>query len=221
MYFKLSKSQEIDLLNQPETGMGYQVVEANKTGSYNREKFLILNSEVVIEMNGYEDGYIRKVINEGIFTIKSSASFITLNSITVLNEKQIRNQVNESKNEKEKGALDNPKEYANGEEIFVRLSAFDDDKRIDKINKCLRPGSFTTTEDDYIVCKYMDDDPIERYALPNNDEIKFAFYIQPIKSDTLQRGRVQPANGKRGGGKEAYFANGTAKGTFKNQTPYN
>jgi hypothetical protein len=144
-----------------------------------------------------------------------------LNSITVLNEKQIRNQVNESKNEKEKGALDNPKEYANGEEIFVRLSAFDDDKRIDKINKCLRPGSFTTTEDDYIVCKYMDDDPIERYALPNNDEIKFAFYIQPIKSDTLQRGRVQPANGKRGGGKEAYFANGTAKGTFKNQTPYN
>ena len=54
----------------------------------------------------------------------------------------------------------------------------------------------------------------------NNDEIKFAFYIKPDNSDTLQRGRVQPANGKRGGGQEAYFEKGTAQGTFFNQTPY-
>ncbi len=220
MYFRLSRSQEIDLLNQPETGMGYQVVEANKAGSYTREKFLVLNSEVVIEMNGFEDGHIRKVINDGIFSIKSGASLISLNSIIVLNEKQFRNQANEPKSENEKGALDNPVESADGNEMFVRLSAFDDDKRVDKINRCLRPGSFTTTFDDYFQCVYTDDDPIERYALPNNDEIKFAFYIQPLMSDTLQRGRVQPAYGKHGGGKEAYFAKGTAKGTFKNQTPY-
>ena len=220
MYFKLSRSQEIELLNQPETGMGYQIVEATIDENYSREKFLILNSEVVIEMNGVEDYLTRIVINEGIFSIKAKANLITLKSIKVLNEKQFPNQVNESKNEKEKGALDNPVENANGEEIFVRLSAFDDDKRIDKINNCLRPGSFTTTEDDYILCKYIEDDPVERYSLPNNDEIKFAFYIQPVKSDTLQRGRVQPANGKRGGGKEAYFEKGTTKGTFLKQTEY-
>jgi hypothetical protein len=220
MYFKLSRSQEIDLLNQPETGMGYQIIEATKAGNYSREKFLVLNSEVVIEMNGFEDYMTRIVMHEGLFSIKAKAELITLNSISVLNENQFRNQVNESKNENEKGALDNRVENANGEEIFVRLSAFNDDKRIDKINKCLRPGSFTTTEDDYIVCKYIEDDPVERYALPNNDEIKFAFYIQPVKSDTLQRGRVQPANGRRGGGKEAYFEKGTAKGTFLKQMEY-
>lgn len=220
MFFKLSRSQEIDLLNQPETGMGYQIVEATIDGNYSREKFLVLNSEVVIEMDGLEDYITRIVIYEGIFSIKAKADLITLNSIKVLNEKQFRNQVNESKNENEKGALDNKVENANGEEIFVRLSAFDDDKRIDKINNCLRPGSFTTTEDDYIICKYIEDNPVERYALPNNDEIKFAFYIRPLKSDTLQRGRVQPANGKRGGGKEAYFEKGTANGTFFKQTKY-
>jgi hypothetical protein len=220
MYFKLSRSQEIDLLRKPETGMGYQVVEANKAGSYTREKFLVLNSEVVIEMNGFEDYLTRLVVNEGVFSIKARSEVITLNAMTVLNEKQFRNQANEPKNDNEKGALDNPIESANGKEIFVRLSAFDDDKRIDKINKCLRPGSFTATEDDYIVCKYMDDDPVERYALPNNDEIKFAFYIMPVKSDTLQKGKVQPANGKRGGGKEVYFDKGTAQGTFFKQTPY-
>jgi hypothetical protein len=63
MYFKLSASQENDLLLQPETGMGYQVV-------------------------------------------------------------------NESKNENERAAIENPVETSNGEEIFVRLSAFDDDKII-------------------------------------------------------------------------------------------
>lgn len=221
MYYRLSSSQEIDLLNQPETGMGYQIIEANKAGTYLREKFLVLNSEIAIELNGYEDDHIRKVMNNGIFSIKASASLISLNSVTVLNEKQFRNQANESKDISEKGAIDNPVESADGNGMFVRLSAFDDDKRIDKINKCLRPGSYTTTFEDYFRCVSTDDDPVERYALPNNDEIKFAFYIQPVKSDTLQRGRVQPANGKKGGGKEAYFANGTDKGTFKNQTPYN
>ena len=151
MYFKLSSSQEKNLLGQPETGMGYQVVEANKPGSYTREKFLVLNSEVVLEINGSEGGYIRKVINEGIFSIKGTANLITLNAIKVLNEKQFRNQINESK---------------------------------------------------------------------NDDEIKFTFYIKPIMSDTLQRGKVQPANGKSGGGKEVYFARETAMGTFFKQTPY-
>jgi hypothetical protein len=200
--------------------MGYQVIEAGKAGSYTREKFLVLNSEIVIEINGYEADNVRKIITEGIYAIKASASFITLNAISVLNENQFRNVVNESKSENEKGAIENDVENANGEEIFVRLSAFDNDRRIDKANRCLRPGSFTTTMEDSLTCKKINDDPVERYALPNNDEIKFAFHIQPVTTDTLQRGTVQPANNKRGGGKEAYFDKGTARGTFLKQTAY-
>jgi len=189
MYYRLSLSQENNLLNQPETGMGYQVIEASKVGSYVREKFLILNSEVVIEMNAYTNENVHKVVNEGIYSIKAIADFITLNAISVLNEKQFRNLVNESKNEGERGAIDNPVVNANGEEIFVRLSAFDNDKRIDKTNQCLRPGSFTTTKEDYLKCRTTNDDPVERYALPNNDVIKFVFHIKPVKTDTFQRGK--------------------------------
>ena len=36
-------------------GMGYQIIEARRDGRYDREKFLVLNSEVVISMNGNED----------------------------------------------------------------------------------------------------------------------------------------------------------------------
>jgi hypothetical protein len=220
MYYRLSESQENDLLNKPETGMGYQIIEATKAGSYIPEKFLVLNSEILIEINGFETGNVRKVMSEGIHAIKAKAAFITLNSISVLNEKQFRNVVSESKNENEKGAIENLVVNADGVEIFVRLSAFDDDRRIDKLNRCLRSGSFSTTMEDYLKCKKSNDAPVESYALPGIDEIKFAFHIQPVKTDTLQRGTVQPANNKQGGGKEAYFAKGTASGTFIKQTAY-
>lgn len=220
MYFKLSLLQENELLNQPETGMGYQIVEAKKAGSYLREKFLVLNSQVVIEMNATTSNTILKVISEGINAFKASANIITLNAVSVLSEKQFRNVLNESKSSNTKAAIESPIENADGKEIFVRLSAFEDDKRIDKINKCLSPGSYTTTIEDYQKCKTTSDDPVERYALPSNDKIKYAFQILPSKTDTLQKGIVQQANNKRGGGREAYFARGTSLGTLLEQTLY-
>src|SRR5437773_1303986 len=101
MIYKLSTEQEIDLLDQPETGMGYQIVEASRAGNYKREKFLILNSEIVIEIDRDKDENVRKVISEGTLSCNASANFITLNSMLVLNEKQFRNTVSESKNENE------------------------------------------------------------------------------------------------------------------------
>jgi hypothetical protein len=218
MNYRLSETQEYDFLSLPETGMGYQIVEGKKQGSYQIEKFIVLNSEIVVEMNSYAEGHIRYIVNEGISKIKASASQIILSAYSVLSANENKNNVSEQGNNK--GALENSVEYADGEEVFVRLSAFLNDKRVDRENRCLRPGSFTTTEIDYKVCKFYSYDPVERYALPNNDEIKWAFYIKPVKKDTLQRGTVQPANGKSGGGKEAYFANGTLKGTFIKQTEY-
>jgi hypothetical protein len=174
----------------------------------------------VIDIDEQLGKNVREVVNRTGFSLKSSLEFITLSGIVVLNEKQFRNAFNESKVFIQNGAIDNPVETGNGVEMFVRLSAFDNDRRVDKINKCLLPGSFSTTEIDYLKCKNTNDDPIERYALPSDDKIQHAFYIQPLNSDTLQRGIVQPANGKRGGGIEAYFANGTSNGTFIKQTPY-
>jgi hypothetical protein len=137
MYFRISESQENQLLSKPETGMGYQIVDAIRGGNLSFEKFLVLNAKVVIEMNKDSSTYVRKVINEGIESAKSKANLVTLHFPTVLNEDQYRMVVNEPKNKNEKGAIENPVENANGSELFVRLSAFDNDRRIDKKNKCL------------------------------------------------------------------------------------
>jgi hypothetical protein len=220
MYNKLTNAQEQELLSKPETGMGYQIIEANDALTYAQRKMIVLNAQIAVDRGMNEAADIKTVINKGIFFAKASAELIVLKNIRVLNESEFRGTVNEPKGEKEKGAIDNPKEKANGYEVFVRLSAFDDDTRVDKVNKRLLPGSFSTTEEDYKECKAKNDEPIERYALPGNDKIEWAFYIVPTRMDTLQRGTVQPANGRKGGGKEIYFENGTSIGTFVKQTHY-
>ena len=211
MYYKLSPSQEDYLSSLPETGMGYQILEASKQGNYARERFLVLNSQIIIQLNGYENGYVNKVIEEGIQTVKLGAELVTLTAISVLTTLQLSNIVRHTKNETERSAIENLAGNPTGEEIFVRLSAFDDDKRIDKINNCLRPGSFTTSMEDYLGYKESKDNPNERYALPDNYIIKFVFHIKPKNTDLIQRGTVQPANGKQGGGNELYYCGTSSK----------
>jgi len=118
------------------------------------------------------------------------------------------------------GAVESPKEYANGKEIFVRVSAYENDRRIDFIKKCLLEGTFTTTHQDYLNCVMYHDDPVDRYALPNDEIIKWAFYILPKTNDMLQRGIVQPAFGHQGGGIEAFFEKGTHDNTYFDKRLY-
>lgn len=218
MYYKLSVSQENEFLDQPETGMGYQIVESFKTGSRKPENFLVLNSEIAIEMkDGSEIEDIRTIMNKGIFAVKAEASVISLTQWRVLNKMPLRNSARDFVIESERGAIEKSIKKANGVDMFVRLSAFDNDRRVDKINKCLLPGSFATTDKDCHDCRVDKDDPTERYALPNSAEIKYAFYIQPSQIDTLQIGKVQPDYGKQGGGREVYFKEGTTPGSFKGQ----
>lgn len=63
-------------------------------------------------------------------------------------------------------------------------------------------------------------DPVERYALPKEEKIEWAFHILPQVKDGYQFGTVKPDFGKRGGGEECFFENGTSFGTFKQQTGY-
>ena len=176
MYYKLSASTEDDLLKQPETGMCYQVVNATRAGEYSPEKFMVLNSEIAIEMNPNIGEDIRKIMNNVKFAAKLDILTISLNIRSVLNKIQSAHILSEP-TDRVKGAIDNPVLRANGTDMFVRLSAFDNDKRIDKIGGCFLPGSFATTDVDLQKCRDYKYDPIEWYALPSNDEIKYVFYI--------------------------------------------
>lgn len=222
MIFKAFSSFSNDLISKPETGMGYQVVEAKKAGRYTKDRFIIYNSELIIELDDKFTDFKKQILNEGFSRVLDKSEYLSLEEPSVISKnqvKEVRFLAESKKRDKGRysggnGAKDNSKEYADGEEVFVRLSAYENDKRIDFINKKLKPGSYTTTLEDYLACKNNDDDPVDRYALPNDEEIEWAFYIQPKSYDQLQRGIVQPAFGHDGGGIEAYFEDGTSSDTY-------
>ena len=224
MIYRIFEQDANTLLEQPETGMGYQIVNAKQYERSGTKKLVVYNTNLAVELDSDFNANKRRIINEGykVMLNKSTVLMLDTDSIKVLNQSTIREfkSLSSSKRTYNKrhsggnGATDSSKENTNGNEVFVRVSAFENDRRIDFENKKLKPGTFTTTENDYRECVSTNDDPVDRYALPNDDEIKWSFYVKPKMIDSLQRGIVQPAFGHEGGGIEAYFEYGTSKETL-------
>lgn len=231
MIYRLYSSDANNLVGKPETGMGYQIVEAAQFRQISPKRYVVYNSELAVDLDSDFYTNKRRLLTEGFTKVLNSSKELLLetNTIKVFSRSAIIQgeavRFSESRSQKKrhtgsKGAKDNPKENADGKEVFVRLSAYENDRRIDFELKKLKPGSYTTTEIDYNECVSTNDDPIDRYALPNDDKITWAFYIKPKTNDSLQRGIVQPAFGHEGGGIEAYFENGTSNDTYYQKKPY-
>lgn len=219
MIRKLRTSQIQELLRLPESGMGYQLIEAETSFYSTKNKYLVLNSQMIIDDTPQILNEVKNVFKSGYRTMLFSASEVELKNIRLV-ENLSNYRVKAFSASKQTGAIHQPVEFADGQEIFSRLSAYEDDFRVDTVNKRLVPGSFSTTFEDYQYCKNNNINPVERYALPNDEEIKWAFHIRPLKIDSLQRGIVEPANNQNGGGIEAYFEKGTSNNTFLEKTPY-
>ncbi|MEO5777127.1 MAG: hypothetical protein ABIQ27_09475 [Flavobacterium sp.] len=224
MIYRIHPQDSRTLLEKPETGMGYQIITASQYNRNFNRKFIVYNTDLAIELDSHFLTYKRLVVTEGYKVMLNTATELMLetNTIKVFDHSSTREYIALSENKRiyckrqsgGKGATDSQKEYANGTDYYVRLSAYEDDKRIDFEKNKLKPGSFTTTLLDYTQCVSTNDEPIDRYALPNNEEIKWAFYIRPKSTDILQKGIVQPAFEHAGGGIEAYFEKGTSDGTY-------
>ncbi|TWI85193.1 hypothetical protein IQ13_0350 [Lacibacter cauensis] len=238
MIHKAYFSDTTKLINLPETGMGYQVIDAALYGRSIKKRYLVYNAELILDFDDSFANSKKLAFSKSFSSVLNEAQFLPLetSSIDIVKKSQLIDTVRNlslqfkmmsesTKKDKRrhsggKGATDSPKENANGSEIFVRLSAFENDKRVDFEKKRLKDGTFTTTQIDYLHCVMYKDDPVDRYALPNDDEIKWAFYVQPKSVDILQRGIVQPAFGHEGGGIEAYFEKGTSEKTYFDKRVY-
>ena len=231
MIYRADQFTQQTLLSKPETGMSYQFIEARDNRG-NNKIFVAYNAEIIVDFDKDFKMWRDQLKKEKYDNIRLNADMFELSTqpIHVLSKSSLHilssranlrdllppldSAIKYKRQLRDREAKDAPKEYANGEEMFVRLSAFENDKRIDFKNKRLLSGSYTTTTSDYITCLETNDDPIDRYALPNNDPIQWAFFIKPAKNDSLQRGVVAPNFGKAGGGIEVYFENGTSNGTY-------
>ena len=65
MYYKLLVGQQNELKSLPETGMGYQIIEARFSGEYTKKEFIVLNEELIVENNYLRKDYLREIFTKG------------------------------------------------------------------------------------------------------------------------------------------------------------
>ena len=212
---RLHDNQIRDLIYQPESGMGYQTVEADYKNV--KIKGTVYNAELLLW-----ERETRTILVEAFETLlekadSSDAQFIK--SIKVISPKRV---TSESAAEKflrkiqgEPATEGTPKKTKEGE-TFARFTAYKNDRRITP-NKGLRPGTYATTEADAKNVK-TGSEAVERYALPDPKPAIYRYKIEPYKDTIYRQGIVQPANGHRGGGIEVIFDFGTDDKTVTGPT---
>lgn len=208
MYYQLADSQQKFLIAQPETGMGYQLVIAQRRGTNLESKFLVLNAEIAVEMDEATSLCVKEILTEGMRVIKRKALDFRWDITSVVQHVSKLRTTNP--------ITENKIEYPDGAEVFVRVSVYETDLRIDTVNNCLRPGSYTTTLHDYLKYRHASEDPMIQIALQHGVQPQWAFHIQPKRNDALQRSLGDARNGA----KEIYFPEGTSHSTFLHRKPY-
>ncbi|HEX9368289.1 MAG TPA: hypothetical protein VF921_16785 [Vicinamibacterales bacterium] len=202
----LTDAQTRELLAQPETGMGYQVVDAtladNTTArglAYNAELLSLDNEPRVTVPTSY-----RSLLE----TAKSASGQIKSFRVVPRTGSTTFSIARESSAVKKAGpAKDAPDENTTVGEIFKRFSAYLNDRRV-LSDGSLAKGSFATTEDDAKHVK-TGADAVARYALPNASSASYRFTIKPDAGTQLKRGVAAPAYAQLGGGVEVVFTDGT------------
>lgn len=193
------------LLEEPETGMGYQLVRASRyEGDF---LALVLNGYVLIELDEWQrlhEAYPPEVISE-----VAEAPFIEIEEVFD------RSQLAEAGLAPAPPALEGlPSPVlapVDPHEGFHRFSFFDHDRRIGP-DGAVRPGTYVAPIRDArsVLCGLT---AVARYALPDPRPARHVYTIVPNAVTSSQMGTVAPAFGQSGGGVEVFLDRGVGEGS--------
>ncbi len=233
MIWRTTAEQEAYLPGQPESGMGYQIIEFSEPGGRTPRLAVAFQAVLIVELDEafeMELSYLSNRSDWDAWVTEPDSFGILRGAIQFKLHRHSANSTFDLVAEPALGrcgrrvgggnAVNQPELKADGRTAFVRVSAFSNDRRVDINKKCVLPGTFATTLHDYLACVTCPDDPVDRYALPSPLAITTAFFIRPSGPDILQKGIVQPNFGHAGGGEEVFFVHGTTSGTLIDIRPY-
>lgn len=208
---RLTSEFTTDLLDRPESGMGYQIVET--TSLDNRTtRGIVYNADLLLFEEEPRETLRTRTYHRMVEAAESSAGRIK--AIRVVGRDSSRSAAvrETSAYRSQPGpAKDAPKERSAPGDTFKRFSAYRNDRRV-KSDRSLLPGTYATTEADARNVK-TGSDAVRRYALPDPAPASNVFTIRPHGGTIMQRGIVEPAYDQPGGGVEVLFADGTQAGT--------
>jgi hypothetical protein len=210
--YRLTPELTQQLVNQPESGMGYQVVEAHRAnntierGIAHNAELLVLESEPPTDLKGAS--------HEQLLSLAKSSANDILKVTVVPAKSALRAGDPNSGTAVNAGPAsgDVPKPTGAGE-TFQRFSAYLNDRRLAPNNSWV-PGTYATTSADASNIN-TGMDAVRRYALPPASPTSpalpasYTFSCAPVAGTLIQRGIVVAANGQPGGGVEVIFPKGT------------
>jgi hypothetical protein len=210
MPFLLDHEHVQSLLSQPESGMGYQIVEAAFRNSFSSTHGFVLNAEVFIPDDRMEKILGPRHLSYAKILQEAERPQNLFKSFTVIRRTSLQEKAF-SMNTKGSSALQAAPTLVLKGEIYRRFSAYQNDRRITRM-KGLLPETYATTDDDAKQVR-TGTEAILRYALPNDEPAIHIFKIEPPERTLLRIGIVQPNYGKPGGGVEVFFEKGSPDGT--------
>jgi hypothetical protein len=202
------------LLAQPESGMGYQIVEAItydkkvKHGIVSNAELLLFENEPRLSLTTTA---CARLLNEAKSSIAEIYDFHVLPRTTSAAPAFALKETAIGYGKIARPAKDAPIETTKEKEVFKRFLAYEEDNRITPDGSLL-PGAHATTEEDAKNVR-TGKEAVARYALPNPKPASNVFTIRPHKVTLIQYGIVEPAYGQPGSGVEVIFTKGTDPGT--------
>lgn len=211
--WNLNEQSIRSLLELPETGMGFQLVEAVNWGK--QTPFIVFNSELAVDISELglspsDDPSV--ILDNGLRIIESLKSYKTTmfsapspHSFKLLSSRisDKPSRISTSLKASMPSSLVK-KVVLHENRIFHRFSAFNPDKRVNPKTGNFLPGTYATTESEvlFVPSGFA---AVGRFALPNSLPASHHYVIEAPAGITVEFGTVAPAFGQAGGGVEAYF----------------
>lgn len=207
------------LMDLPETGMGFQLVEAIIWGD--ATPLLVLNSKHAIDLS--ESGLLpgddpTVILRNGLRVIEALKSFPVQtiiaapqpHSFRLLNARVGSLPVSTTL-PAVAASVALPASLVKHDtlaanRVFHRFSAFKPDRRVDPVTGDFLAGTYAApaSEVPFVPTGFV---AVGRFALPSTLPASFHYEIEAPAGTTVDFGTVAPAFGQAGGGVEAYFAN--------------
>ncbi|MFA5907368.1 MAG: hypothetical protein WC815_01190 [Vicinamibacterales bacterium] len=205
--YRLAPNLIQQMLGEPESGMGYQVVRVELRDD-STEFGVVYNAQLLLFADESTDILTKVPYDRLIERAKESVGEIrALKVISRLFSDSFVREAGLSESGSEGPAVAAPTTRTEADEVFKRFSAYANDNRLTADFRWL-PGTYATTEADAIRVR-SGREAVSRYALPNPAPASNVFTGKPWRDTDIQRGTVMPAFSQPGGGAEVIFPAGT------------
>jgi hypothetical protein len=217
--WNLSEDAIKSLTELPETGMGFQLVEAMLWGK--KVRLLVLNSARAVDLeqvdlipgddpatilrNGMRVMDAMKLdVVETLFAAPQPHLFRLLNARIGRLPAQARAVAPAAPQTVMPSSLVKHV-VLSAYRVFHRFSAFKPDRRVDPLTGSFVAGTYAAPESEvpFVPTGFV---AVGRFALPNNFPASFHYEIEAPVGTAVDFGTVAPAFGQSGGGVEAYFS---------------